>query len=779
MAEPRLRIFVCSTFHDMQEEREELVKKVYPQIRQLGLDRGVWVTLIDLRWGITAEQAEAGRVIPICLHEVERCRPYFVCVLGERYGWVPERIAPEVLAQYPWLAARPGMSLMEMEVRHGVLNEPSSATALCYFREPPPAPGKRDPRMTALKDELRAAGTRIAEYATAKELSARLRADLEALIDEEFPGAPLARKKDLITWQEFLGQPDKPQGTPQRTLEQVLLLEKTFARGLLPVFTPRPIAERRLDEFAAGPGKTLAIVGEEGGGKSTLLAHWFEAYRSSHADATAILRHVGRPLSALKHLLRHAAWELNERYGVGRKIDLVGPGAPALLEVLREVTGRAPTVIGIDALDQIKDGEPAELDELVVGLPPNAKVIFSTRPGSWAEGLRTLDVPVLELAGMTPREQRDMAVQYLGLYGKSLDESELARLLSRPETANPLRLRTVLEELRIFGRFELLGTAIERYAGAATDEDLYTAVLDRLEQDFQGRQREAFAWLLRYLLCARQESVREEALPELLELPELEWAELSHALSGLLVPRQYSLAFRDEALRRTAEQRYLSEAGLRRQAHMRLARYFSTRGRSRHDNEVAWHLFHAEEREALRALLTRMDPPGTFDDQDLAMYWKALRPDYDPAKEYLAMAEALPRDEPAFHLLRIGKWLRAAKEDVAAETVFRRCIAMAAGGEGLDSLTTTAALDNLAFLLGDYGRYAEALEAAQQARALADGPYRRLVVGAFQARAGQLAAAQDTLASASRVAAEQGARDVRKVAEQWLAKVRQALDKGE
>src|SRR5438552_4042675 len=85
-----LRIFISSTFQDLQEEREYLVKKVFPEIRQLCRERGVKFTEIDLRWGLTEEEATQGKVIRTCLEEIDRCRPYFIGIIGSRYGWTPK-----------------------------------------------------------------------------------------------------------------------------------------------------------------------------------------------------------------------------------------------------------------------------------------------------------------------------------------------------------------------------------------------------------------------------------------------------------------------------------------------------------------------------------------------------------------------------------------------------------------------------------------------------------------------------------------------------------------
>ena len=87
----QIRVFISSTFRDMKAERDHLVKFIFPQFRKLCESRGVIWGEVDLRWGVTDEQAAEGKVLPICLEEIKRCRPYFIGLLGERYGWVPKR----------------------------------------------------------------------------------------------------------------------------------------------------------------------------------------------------------------------------------------------------------------------------------------------------------------------------------------------------------------------------------------------------------------------------------------------------------------------------------------------------------------------------------------------------------------------------------------------------------------------------------------------------------------------------------------------------------------
>src|SRR4029079_15593602 len=111
-----IRVFVSSTFRDMQDEREELIKRVFPAVRRLCEQRDVAFSEVDLRWGITDEQKAEGKVLPICLAEIIDCRPYFIGILGERYGWTIDEIPPELAQREPWLFTARGRSVTELEI---------------------------------------------------------------------------------------------------------------------------------------------------------------------------------------------------------------------------------------------------------------------------------------------------------------------------------------------------------------------------------------------------------------------------------------------------------------------------------------------------------------------------------------------------------------------------------------------------------------------------------------------------------------------------------------
>ena len=196
------QVFVSSTFRDMQLEREELIKRVFPQIRRRCEARGVGWSEVDLRWGVTDEQKAEGAVLPICLAEIDRSRPYFIGLLGQRYGWVPDELPAELAEQMGWLKEAADRSVTELEILHGVLNDPESAGhAFFYVRDPrwvdaltdderelytEPEPDGLS-KLEELKARLRSSTHPVREYGDPVALGELVLADLTALVDSVYP----------------------------------------------------------------------------------------------------------------------------------------------------------------------------------------------------------------------------------------------------------------------------------------------------------------------------------------------------------------------------------------------------------------------------------------------------------------------------------------------------------------------------------------------------------------------------------------------------------------
>ena len=86
--------FVSSTFCDMQAERDILHQRVFPRIRNQLEPYGEDIEGLDLRWGVDTSnmsEKESGKhVVKICIDTIDRCKPYMIILIGERYGWIYE-----------------------------------------------------------------------------------------------------------------------------------------------------------------------------------------------------------------------------------------------------------------------------------------------------------------------------------------------------------------------------------------------------------------------------------------------------------------------------------------------------------------------------------------------------------------------------------------------------------------------------------------------------------------------------------------------------------------
>lgn len=94
MAASRIfRVFVSSTFSDFENERDAL-RVVWLNLEKLCANNGASFQVVDLRWGISSEEANSHETLQICLDEIVRCqqlspKPNFIILMGNRYGWRP------------------------------------------------------------------------------------------------------------------------------------------------------------------------------------------------------------------------------------------------------------------------------------------------------------------------------------------------------------------------------------------------------------------------------------------------------------------------------------------------------------------------------------------------------------------------------------------------------------------------------------------------------------------------------------------------------------------
>jgi nephrocystin-3 len=569
-SERAVRVFVSSTFRDMQAEREELVKRIFPQVRRLCEERGVGWSEVDLRWGVTDEQKAEGAVLPICLAEIDRSRPFFLGLLGQRYGWVPEELPEDLVGQLPWLGDLDGTSVTEMEVLHGVLNDPDAAGhTFFHLRDPswmasrPPEEqevlGEADPanvaKLEQLKDRVRASGHPCQDYRSPEDLGRQVLAELTAMIDQLFPAAEVP-------------DPDEREDAAHRA----------FGAARRAGHIERPQVVAALDQYVDGTAPPLVLHGEAGSDITPLIARWAEG-------RSAFVHHVGATSDA-------ADW----RTLAGRIVrvldpsvdtdllpdDAAGRRAAVFAALDRAGAGADRHVLVIDGVDLLLDEDGAlELTWLPLDVPANVRIIITTADGRAVEEAERRGWPIGEVPPLDDAERRTFIATFLGRWSKGLDAVHVDRLAAAPQTGNPLFLRTVLDELRQWGDHFTLGEVIDRYLAATTVDDLLEQVLARYEADFEQDRPGLVGDAMRALWASR----RGLAEPELLELlgggpdaplPHAIWSPLVLAAGDGLVTRSGVLGFATPLHRQAVEDRYLPTEDARRSAAAAVARYFAT-----------------------------------------------------------------------------------------------------------------------------------------------------------------------------------------------------------
>ncbi len=742
----QIRVFISSTFRDMQAERDYLVKFIFPQLRKLCESRSVTWGEVDLRWGITDEQSAEGKVLPICLAEIERSRPYFIGLLGERYGWIPDSIDPELIAQEPWLAQHLEHSVTELEILHGVLNDSEmNDKALFYFRDPAyiesldeseladhiEVPWREDiesygmeeaqkrvrqrqEKLSSLKDRIRRSGLALREnFQSPQQLGEWVLADLTRIIDQRFP------------------EEDKPD-----PLSRESALHEAFAQNRARLYIGGEAYFTALDQHAAQGKLPLVLLGESGSGKSALLANWALRYQREHSDSFVICHFIGAsPNSAdLTSMLLRIMRLLKQRFALPEELPANDKQIrSAFTNWLAMAAARGKLVLVLDGLNQLDNRDSAqELDWLPLELPENLTIFLSTLPSRALEVIKERDWPSLLVLPLSMEERSQIVQKYLAFYSKELSPARIQRIVEDPQSENPLALRLLLDELRQFGKHEALDDVIGQYLAADSLPEMFQIKLERLEEDLEIEQPGLVRRALSLLWAARFGLSEVELLEVLGEpgqpLPGRFWSPLSLALESSLVDRNGLISFTHDYLRQAVEERYLKDKQNKTEARLALANYFEKQEglNKRKLDELPWQLSRAKDWQRLYGFMKDLDVFEALykhSQIDLMTYWAVVETNSDLTR---IQAYQSVLENPGIIPWSILNWLSHGflesgylKEAIALNKEQESICRQLGNLDGLQ-----ASLENQALILKNWGKLEEAMalhkEVEQISRQLGD-----------------------------------------------------------
>jgi tetratricopeptide (TPR) repeat protein len=643
-----IRVFLSSTFVDFQEERSLLVKQVFPSLRRRARSRGVEIVDVDLRWGVTAEQTERGETLPLCLAEIDRCRPYFISLLGERYGWVPPAVyyKPELLERQPWLREQMGgASVTELEILHGVLRNPEMAGHACfYLRNPAYAQAQSEPgwvaenplecqRLVSLKEEVRRSGFPVIEgLANPQAIAERIEADLWELIERTFP-----------------------EQEPPDALEKEGRRHADYRRARTGLYLGGETAITQLEGWIAAGEQRILITGESGAGKSALIANWLEAHQRSapqdlvHAhhlgctnDASAVRPLLGRLIETASQLLIQEQ-QISEPLKVPQDwwelVFKVGE-VFALISCWIQRHG-CRWILVLDGLDRLDQDDQQALPWIPTKLPPGIHIVASALDCPARSILHERAYLTLEIGPLGQGEQQQLIERYLGRYTKQLESGLQQKILAHPLAGSPLFLKVLLEELRQCAGFDTLADQLEFYLFAESIDGLYGKVLERLEHDGHGEAtRQALT-----ALWASRAGLSETELLAITGLAPVQWAPVDLALEEAFGRNGERLVFGHEFVRQAVERRYLPGRAEQQEAHGALAEWFEGREGwdERTSEEWPWQMQQAGRLEELREMLKDINflmiVASHCTNQEVLNYWQVARVEGDVELDELIAEE--------------------------------------------------------------------------------------------------------------------------------------------
>ena len=541
-------IFVSSTFQDMHYERDIIHDRVTPALNAVARQYGESVSFCDLRWGVNTGELESEegsrKVLSVCLEEIDRCRPYMLVILGDRYGWIPDqRLIADAASRARFALEELEQSVTGLEIEYGALSNPEQLErTLFYFRafegEVPASYGPENPHHAAklkeLKERIRKlAGSRLRTYTLGwdpeenrpvglDQFAALVESDVRRLMEQEW--------KETATL--------TPYQKDQRG-------QWDYAAQKARQFSAREGFVSDCIAMLDGGTHLLALQGESGTGKSTLIARLAQVLRDRGDQVLPIFCATTPLCNNSQDLVRYIIYDLEDRLGQPHFIEQPREGQPTEKEwtdrledlvAAYNAQGKGRLIILIDAVDQLFANSGREKLRFVpYNLSPNVQMVLSCL--SEFHLSRSMEVKVVEPLASENRPEIIRGI--LGFLGRELDKPVIDVMVQKTAAHSPLYLSLVVQRLTMMNKADfdeivaqgdgmaaITRHQIQLVEGCSdTLEGMCVDILAAASQHVGG----PFVRTAAEYLAVSRHGLRERDLERLLTAQEISWSGLDFA----------------------------------------------------------------------------------------------------------------------------------------------------------------------------------------------------------------------------------------------------------
>ena len=465
-----ISFFVSSTFNDMQSERDLIREKIAPELTGLAAKYGYNIDFIDLRWGINTKdmsETDANRkILQTCFDEIRNSRPFFVALLGERYGWIPN--SDDVMSAYrnsnvDVTDEDLDKSVTELEIECALRSFPFMDRSLFYFRDPIDY-GKDEAAKSAFvsqgkeRDKLDLLKKRIKEKFPTQTFSYSGVWDSEA---ERIGGLEKLEQSLIEHITQVIETELKGELTPQNAVEESVNVTDSLIDATNVGFAGRVDELGTISQFLHdGSERLLVLSGNSGCGKSSLMC---KATEQAIADGYCVLPFFTgcheRALTA-EDMVRSTVLRIEKLLDLDNTADEQTDTKQLLkrfYELLNTLTLTRNTVLLVDAINQFA-ATPMEENFSwlnMFALNPSVKVILSTTSNyAKLKQIRAMGAKIVDIDYFDDGDVAEVTQKFFQYNHRQVNDALISAVVGKGQSVCrvPVYLMTLLMELNSIGR---------------------------------------------------------------------------------------------------------------------------------------------------------------------------------------------------------------------------------------------------------------------------------------------------------------------------------------
>lgn len=531
-------MFISSTFEDMNDERDVLIRRTFPHLRHLASEREVTLTVIDLRWGITQEESQSGKVVDICFREIENCIPFFIGIIGSRYGWIPKRgdLTEDTIIHHneieDYLSRE--LSITEMEIQFGILERAELTNAFFYVKSDSDDNKSDNPeKLKQLKEKVIGnARYPVHYYNSPNSLQKEVEADFISLLNRLFPAM---------------------ERTPyERLLSKNTMFIRQHAKNYVDVMN---IASELDRVVLSETENSLCLSGGCGMGKSSAISYWVSLRRNDFNIVFCDIRLFANAYDEeglLDYITTHIACiyniEMRFPFNTGKNSERL----EYVLNYVSESYEAKTLVIIFDGLNYFASRR-LRLLNWVPSARRKIKIIYSTRSDdSTQEILDVRRVRHFRIQGLSQQQRIDVTNSCLSYYSKTLERERINRIAACELCQYPDVLTSFLNELVNHCTYNALDTKIESLIQVSLNVDTFYQYVVKSYMDDSCMDREYVICFLA-LLAMCKTGIEEQTIISVTGATSLAWSQFYCSFDNDITRIDGRLSISNDNLKRMVE----------------------------------------------------------------------------------------------------------------------------------------------------------------------------------------------------------------------------------